>query len=428
MDYQLKSAGREQRIMIAAFWIALASQIQLSALVPGFIIALSPLILPIFLYFNTDLNPIPLTLTVAVASPVFRGILMLVSQQSSPQQIWLYTWADMAFYIMYGLIYYWFYWRRGSWNNATFFVTIVLCDYGANLLEVSILNHWQVPNLDFFKIIFAVALLRTLASCLLAFGYHYFALLLRLERHEQQYYDFIMAAASVKNELYFMQKNVSELERIMKNAYLLNDELQVVNHATSNRALAIARDVHEVKKDYQNVMRGLAASFTMERVVTMRLTEIIRVVTEYARRVIFDRQLDVVIQEKIEGELVIVEHYAVVTILSNLIFNSMDALSQQRRGVIQINVWRDSEHLWLVVADNGPGMTRQVQAQIFTSGFTTKFNAETGDVYRGIGLYHTQQLMEHTFAGQIDVESSLQHGAKFTAQFKIDHLLGEVEA
>lgn len=414
MGLRMSQFGRWQRILVVALCVALASQVNFEVLTPGFIVAVSPLLLPVFLYFNTDLNPLSLIGTVALASPIFRGLLLWLSHSGQITDIGLLTLSDIGFYICYGVLYYWLYWRRGSWNDLTFFCTIVLCDYGANLFEIAVMNHGDFANYHFFQLLFIVALVRSILGCIFAFGYHYLNLMLRKEKHEKQYYQFVLAAAAVKNELYFMQKNVVEIERIMQNAYLLNQNLQNENPDASQRALEIARDVHEVKKNYRNVITGLGEQFDLNQMQTMRLTEILRIVVSDLRATIKERQLNVVVQTQNEVEVVVGKHYALVTILSNLLLNGLEAMADQKSGRLQINISRMNNEIILEIDDNGVGMDSAVQTAIFQPGFTTKFDLQTGDVYRGIGLYHTKKIIEEQFKGQISVQSKPGQGTTFT--------------
>lgn len=414
MGLRMSQFGRWQRILVVALCVALASQVSFEVLTPGFIVAVSPLLLPVFLYFNTDLNPLSLIGTVALASPIFRGLLLWLSHSGQITDIGLLTLSDIGFYICYGVLYYWLYWRRGSWNDLTFFCTIVLCDYGANLFEIAVMNHGDFANYHFFQLLFIVALVRSILGCIFAFGYHYLNLMLRKEKHEKQYYQFVLAAAAVKNELYFMQKNVVEIERIMQNAYLLNQNLQNENPDASQRALEIARDVHEVKKNYRNVITGLGEQFDLNQMQTMRLTEILRIVVSDLRATIKERQLNVVVQTQNEVEVVVGKHYALVIILSNLLLNGLEAMADQKSGRLQINISRINNEIIFEIDDNGVGMDSAVQTAIFQPGFTTKFDLQTGDVYRGIGLYHTKKIIEEQFKGQISVQSKPGQGTTFT--------------
>ncbi|KRM57560.1 sensor histidine kinase [Secundilactobacillus malefermentans] len=419
---------RYQRILIAATCIALASQVNFQTYTPGFILTLSVFLLPVFLYFNADLNPIQLTLAIALASPIFRGILLFIGQDASTTKILQFIATDMVFYLSYGIIYYLLYWRRGQRNNSSFLLTIIICDYVSNLLEVSLLTGFSNYSYRLFQILFVAALVRSLCSCLLAFLYHYFTLMLRDENHEQRYYHFIWVASSVKSEVYFMQKNITEIENIMKNAYLLNQDLQKldVGQKQKTMALDIARDVHEVKKDYQNVIRGLGDSFSDEQNEPMQLADILKVTTNYIRESIKTKHQSVVIDVHNHVDLIIPNHYYVVSVISNLIFNGVDALENIPNGKIRITITDDGSNVLIDISDNGSGMDEQTLAMIFQPGFTTKFNETTGNVYRGIGLSHVKIIVEEQFGGHISVESELKKGTVFHLILSKQKLLQEV--
>lgn len=409
------SHERYRRILIAAICIALASQVNFTAYTPGFILTLSVLLLPIFLYFNADLNPIYITLAIALASPIFRGILLFISNDVSRTDNVRYVIADMAFYVCYGLLFYIIYWRKGQRNNSSFLLSIIVCDYLANLLEVSILTGFTNYHYRLFQLLFVTALLRSLISCGLAFLYHHFTLLVRDEDHEQQYYHFIWVASVVKSEVYFMRKNITEIENVMKNAYLLNKHLQDANAtpAEQEMALNIARDVHEIKKDYQNVICGLGSYFGNDQATPMQLADILKVTTRYIREALKEEQRGIVIDTHSHVDLVIPNHYYVVSILSNLIFNSADALLDQAQGYIRITVADAGPNVIITVSDNGSGMDADTQAMIFQPGFSTKFDEATGNVYRGIGLSHVKIIVQEQFDGDIQVESTPGKGTNF---------------
>lgn len=423
--------GRWQRILVAAICIALASQVNFQTYTPGFILAFSPLIMPIFLYYNGDLNPIELMLAIAFASPIFRGIQLFITHDGSRYQITMLILAEIAFYLCYGAIYYLLYWRRGQRTNSSFFLTIVVCDYLSNLLEVGLLTGFNHYSYQIFQLLFVAALVRSVLACLLAFLYHYFTLLMRQESHEQRYYNFIWIAASVKSEVYFMQKNISEIENVMKNAYLLNQHLQDNQSSTDDdrsTALNIARDVHEIKKDYQNVIRGLGDYFSDDSDANMQLADILKVVTGYIRETIKNKHQDIVIEVHNQVDIVIPNHYYLVSIISNLIFNSVDALKDRPNGKISLTIADGTKNLIVSVSDNGAGMDADTQAMIFQPGFTTKFNENTGDVYRGIGLSHVKIIVAEQFGGTISVQSLPGRGTNFQVTLDKQRLTQEANA
>ena len=103
---------------------------------------------------------------------------------------------------------------------------------------------------------------------------------------------------------------------------------------------------------------------------------------------------------------------ALVTITGNLIDNALDAMYMQIESVnksktLTFRVFTNPKNLLITVQDNGPGIPQEIKQRIFEKGFSTK-----GD-RRGIGLFHTKQLIE-SLGGSISVESVEGMGTKFT--------------
>lgn len=95
-----------------------------------------------------------------------------------------------------------------------------------------------------------------------------------------------------------------------------------------------------------------------------------------------------------------------VQVLSNVIANSIDAMSQG--GVLQVHVEEtthsNEQGVQIVIRDNGAGIREEHLEQIFEPFFTTK-----GDLGTGIGLWVAKQLIEKV-QGQISITSSADAG------------------
>lgn len=407
---------QDKRIILATICISLSSQVNFEIDTYGFIISLAPLIMPIFLYFNRDLNPIKLMVAISFASPIFRGLLLLISNTDAQGTILLFILADIAFYFCYGLIYYFLFWRTDQRTNISFLFTIVICDYFSNILEIGLMNKFDGYNLPLFRNLFIVALVRGLISCLLVFLYHYFNLMLQKEEHEKRYYHFIWIDSSVKSEIYFMQKSITELERIMKKAYLLNKNLkeEATNIDNSNTALDIALSVHDLKRDYQNVIKSLDDYFSdTDNTKPMTFSEIIKLVTNYIQGIINKKHLGFFINVENSVEMTVPNHFYLVSILSNLIFNSLDATADKKHPYISIKSIESGENIIIDIIDNGDGIDQQTLKIIFQPGFTTKYNESTGNVYRGLGLSRVKTIVQEQFGGEIQVKSKINQGTEF---------------
>ena len=417
-----------QRIIIAAIFVALASQIEVNAFVPGNIIALSAFVLPIFLYFNQDLNPLQLGLAIAIASPVFRGFVLLITNGATTANIITYTIADIIFFTCYTVIYYFIYWLRTFQNNGAFFFTIIICDYLSNLLEVAFLNNFHPYSQWVLQVLFLLALIRSALAFIFSFIIHYLQLLtVKSENHERQYYHFIWVASAVKSEVYFMKKTIGEIEQVTKNAYQLNEKLKAEHHPQEQKmSYQIAQNVHEIKHSYQNVIKGLGDYFDDRNNAPMPMKDILKIVTIYSQIIIREKRahINLVVQNHVD--ITIPQHYYLVTILSNLILNGIDAIGSKRNSEILMKVNEDDKWIHLSVTDNGSGIPDNLLPLIFKSGFSTKFDA-SGDIYRGIGLSNVQTIVKEKFAGQIKVDSTPNVGTTFFVDLDKQKLTTEGE-
>jgi two-component system sensor histidine kinase YcbA len=417
-----------QRIIIAAIFVALASQIEVNAFVPGNIIALSAFVLPIFLYFNQDLNPLQLGLAIAIASPVFRGFVLLITNGATTANIITYTIADIIFFTCYTVIYYFIYWLRTFQNNGAFFFTIITCDYLSNLVEVAFLNNFHPYSHWVLQVLFLLALIRSSLAFILSFIIHYLQLLtVKSENHERQYYHFIWVASAVKSEVYFMKKTIGEIEQVTKNAYQLNEKLKAEHRPQEQKmAYQIAQNVHEIKHSYQNVIKGLGDYFDDRNNAPMPMKDILKIVTIYSQMIIREKRANINLVVQNHVDITVPQHYYLVTILSNLILNGIDAISSKRNGEILIKVNEDDQWIHLSVTDNGSGIPDNLLPLIFKSGFSTKFDA-SGDIYRGIGLSNVQTIVKEEFAGQIKVDSTPNVGTTFFVDLDKQKLTTEGE-
>jgi two-component system, sensor histidine kinase YcbA len=415
---------KTKKLILTSACIAFASLINVTYFTQGFILTLSVILLPIFLYFNRELNPILLTACVAVVSPTFRGILLYICQ-SSLDQVSLFVMTDGAFYSAYGLLYYFLYWKKARVKFTGFYITTVICDFFSNILEISLLLKFTGYSYQLFQGLMAIAFLRSTISSGFIMFYRYYGCLLNKQEHEKRYRYLIFITSKVKVEIYFMEKNINDIENVMKNAYLLNKSLNEENVSDQYKktALDIAKDVHEIKKNYVNVIKGLKEGFGNINTDEMTIGDVLNVVAEDAREYIRRKKLSIFLIVKNEFNGLVEKHYYLVSILSNFIYNSIDALEEKKKGYVQIEIQKLEGYFLIQITDNGIGIMEKDIENIFMPGFTSKYNQKTGDIYRGIGLSHAQTIVRDEFGGDILVKSQVKVGTQFDIYLKENLLL-----
>ncbi|MEP7355845.1 MAG: sensor histidine kinase [Anaerolineales bacterium] len=97
-------------------------------------------------------------------------------------------------------------------------------------------------------------------------------------------------------------------------------------------------------------------------------------------------------------------------VVTNLVANSVDAMSAQGGGTITISLTSKPPNVELQVCDGGSGIAPENLSRIFEPMFTTKpFGEGTG-----LGLSIVHDIVVGEFRGKIDVVSELGQGATFT--------------
>ena len=112
--------------------------------------------------------------------------------------------------------------------------------------------------------------------------------------------------------------------------------------------------------------------------------------------------------------LVYGEEYAIREMLTNLIFNAVEALPTG--GTITLSTLVDGQSVALLINDNGAGLSVEVRQRIFEPFFTTKSPHGTG---LGLALVH-DIVQRHN--GTVEVESNSGQGTTFKIRFPIESI------
>lgn len=107
-------------------------------------------------------------------------------------------------------------------------------------------------------------------------------------------------------------------------------------------------------------------------------------------------------------------------VILNIINNAKDAIvsySQNQGGMIKIDLFCDTHHLYINVNDTGGGIPSDIIKRVFEPYFTTKFQNQG----TGIGLYMSKVIVEQHFKGILGVENNAL-GALFTITIPLEKL------
>ena len=416
---------------------SLASQISLNMFGTGFILAMSPFMMAIFLYLFQDLDPFKACLWMTLCSPMVRLLVTIAKTGNVGESVYLVS-PDMGFFFAYAVVFSLVLKDLGYTPYHKFYLRIVLCDFLGNCFEQTIRVAVGLAEytLDSFLAFIAIALLRSFLVLIICMASDAYKSLLEKTEHEENYKRLVLMASTFNSEVYFMQKNMNEIEDIMKNAYDLYHELKDGNYSEElqSTSLSIAKDIHEVKKGYRRVIKGLQDNFLADFAPDSRikLSDLIKILSVDIGRTRDMLHIDLSFSGSCETDHLIQKHFAFMSIVRNLISNSIDAILSMPgnpRGEIFMRC-RDmkrngKDYCSVEVKDNGPGIPEDLIDVLFIPGFSTKYNEDTGDINRGLGLTLAKDLLEEKFEGEIEVKSD-KRGAVFTLWFPVDKLTEQV--
>lgn len=401
--------------LLIAICVALASQFNLSYFIKGFIITLSVILLPIFLYNYADLNPIIVGFATGIISPLFRGIIVYMGIKDFYTTLVLVG-PDVFFYFTYGIVYYFLYFKPIKKDITKFVFSAALCDFLSNMVEMSIRTKVVGLSLSIIKDLAIIASIRALIVLGVIISMRYYRSFLIKEEHESRYRKLMLLTSGFKSEIYFMNKNIKEIEDVMKKSYNAYKIISENNYPKELKDLSldIAKDVHEIKKDYIRIIKGLE-EISKDKIdnTNMNIKDIVDILEIDTKEYIRMNNLDISLSFSIRTDFYVKEHFYLMSILNNLINNSVESIGKKKKGILKLTIYETGKDYVFEIKDNGTGIKESNLAYIYNPGFSTKFDETTGNIERGIGLALVRDLTKDTFHGSITVKSEFDKGTTF---------------
>lgn len=429
----LRSSSKLQKTIITALFVSFASQIRFHFLTEGFIVALSVLIMAIFIYCFEDLS----AMYIATLSGIFSPMLRFTTEYLQNEDLSLTIHAvlpDVFFFLAYGAIYTLFYRYvfRSPRNMRNFAITAFFADLLANCCELSVRSIMSTSMLltsSNIAFLMLIALCRTGILMMVVVSIESYSRFLVDKEHEDEYKRLLLTASMIEGEMHIMEKNKAEVEAVMKKAYTLYNKMKDTGYPEEDvsQALAIARNTHEIKGDYQNVLsvlhevylRGLENnSLTLDELITLERTNV--------QSQFRSRGADITITYRGNMPYHTRKSFRMMSIIRNLLTNAAEAL-EQGPGKIRITAEQKNGNVIIHVRDNGPGISEEDQETIFLDGYSTKFD-ESGNIMRGLGLSVVKDYVTTDYNGTISIDSEVGQYTDFCLTMPKEKVLEDENA
>ena len=419
-----------QRSLLVGISVCLSSQLYFSGGADGFRLSAAAILYPILLMIlkreshRPDAGAVTALCVVVfrVAGDIFGGGAVLEALlREIPGGIFYFCYDALLCLMMKDR-------RLTVFSFQTVWLSLLSCDFLSNVinyvlsaqLRVSFPGSWLVP-------LIWMAFGRSLAAALLLVMIRSYRNLLLQEEHELRYRRLFLMTANLKSELYFLKKDAEEVEKVMAHAYKLYEQLEQQDVSEELRALAlsIARDVHEIKKDNLRIIRGLeeevADTYDHE---AMSLHDLLDILAQSTRQLLGEQRAEIRLECYSNQNISVREHYRLLSVLKNLVTNAVEAIQADTGvGCVRVDARVDGEELQISVTDDGPGISPRKQKLLFRVGYSTKFNPDTGNISRGVGLPAVQYIIEE-LGGSLSVESQPGEGTAFRIKLPIRTVTG----
>jgi signal transduction histidine kinase len=177
--------------------------------------------------------------------------------------------------------------------------------------------------------------------------------------------------------------------------------------APAGRYIRLAQEQADTIGEITSTILGFARPSPSKR--STCLVALVEAALRVHRKAMDEKRVQLV-KDMPDGLIVEIHGGQILQVVSNLVANALEALPVDGTLYIRLRGRQDEAHL--VVADNGPGIPKNIFTEIFKPFFTTKEEIGTG-----LGLALSKRIVEG-HGGRIRVRSSVRPG-KTGSIFKI---------
>ncbi|WP_034327552.1 sensor histidine kinase [Alkaliphilus transvaalensis] len=411
---------KKKKLLLICCVTSFMGQIFINPFSTDFRISLSVVAFSLLIFWYKELEIIPTAVVTGIFLFGFRVLITKIFTESSLINLMIIHYPVIIYYLTFGIFLRLLRFREYHKEALLALFVLSFSDSLSNIVEVMIRR--EGTDLQGINTIFFVGILRAFMAVLVMECTRYYELFLRKEEHEKRYKQLILLTSNLKSEVFFLRKSMDDMENAMEKSYQLyqqlkelpKDQLQEKPNLgnLSFQALSIAKDIHEIKKDYLRVSVGLEKVLPdMENDKGMYIKELLNLVKDSCDNYSIQMDKQILLDFNYNNNIFIKESYELISIINNLVTNGIEAI--EKRGLIKVTANSSHDFLEIYVDDDGAGIASKNIEIIFEAGYSTKFDKLSGKMSSGIGLTHVAYLVKTKLDGEISVKSKEGEGTCF---------------
>ncbi len=294
---------------------------------------------------------------------------------------------------------------------------LLFADVISNIVELTLRGELGIMEV---KYLLVVSILRICVANLIYSTYKYKIMIISQEIHQKNYLSLNLLVSSLEAELFYLKKSKNDIEDVMKKAHSLYLK-ENLSPEDKDLALHIARDVHEIKKDYYRISKGIEHRLNnFNDKNSLSLNKLKDIILSNTNSYIKKSNKNINFYLNIKKDISICNYNAIFIIINNLIVNSVDAIGETGEILSTFDIQDNT--LKIEIEDNGKGISPKNLKLLFNPGFTTKYDRESGEMNTGLGLSHVDNIV-NSLGGKIDIYSVLNEKTIFYISVPISSLV-----
>lgn len=382
---------------------------------------------PVFLLFILSLPKNILVATgfsAGIVVVLFRSILDYYILEINFMMAVINHLPTFFYYFIYASLFMFIKLEKGSIYNKALMIAgwSILAETAASFAELFanciVFNYplLFVTGAMVLKIV-AIAVLRCFFILSFFFLAQIYTMELRMQQERQEKEKMLLLITDIYNEILQLKRSQKNAEDLTRECYKIYEQIKAQSEdkddILSQKVLALAGALHEIKKDNQRIHAGFMTLMNTQQehiadylAVDDLLDFIVNVHKQYAKslhkRIKFTASGDKKIKK--------LHAYILLALINNIVSNAVEAITAT--GSIEIKLQSKSSDLLIEIKNSGSFIQPKKLELIFQAGYTTKF-ASDGTASTGVGLSYVQQHVK-SLGGSVKMESDGVNEVKCT--------------
>ncbi|MBZ9685838.1 sensor histidine kinase [Clostridium estertheticum] len=336
--------------------------------------------------------------------------------------------SSLFYYVTYSLLFYLAKINKIHHRPLLIGFFAVLIEMTASMMEL-LVRHLILGNTINFTMISEIIIISFIRS-FFTLSFFYIVMLNRAkhlaEKQLRQNSHMILLISNLYEESVQLRKSLQNAEDITRDCYtlyqnLLNTDTILNVKELSQKLLGITGQVHEIKKDNQRIYAGLSKMIADGNSTDyMTIDEIISIILETNKKYSYSLHKNIEFNSVINDVYPPMHVYTVLSIINNLVSNSVEAIKID--GSINLSISKTRELIEFIVADDAGGIPNNKKELIFKPGYTTKYD-NSGKPSTGMGLPYIKDVVNNLKGTIVARDNSENLGTIFVIQLPISNLI-----